>query len=161
MFKVMGGITVILLLVAQAAYGRGAVPSAALPHLKTCSQPTLSLKGVRPPSDLVGLMNRLRARGLRVERAGEVSQPFFSVRGRVITVSGEDVQVFQYRSAAAARREAGRVKNTGSGTDTSMVAWIAPPHFYRSGKLIALYVGDNREVMKALEAVMGAQFAGS
>lgn len=161
MLTAVGILPIVLLLGVHEAYGRSGEPSAALPGLKTCYQRPSSSKGERPPGDLAGLINSLRARGVTVGRAGEVSQPFFSVRGRIITVSGEDVQVFEYRSAAAARREARRVEKTGKGTGTSMVTWIAPPHFYRSGKLIVLYVGKNGDVMKALEAVLGRQFAGS
>jgi hypothetical protein len=35
-----------------------------------------------------------------------------------------------------------------------------PPHFYRSGRLIVLYVRDDAAVLLALESVLGTQFAG-
>jgi hypothetical protein len=37
---------------------------------------------------------------------------------------------------------------------------MAPPHFFRSGKLIVLYVGANESILKVLQASLGAQFAG-
>ena len=110
--------------------------------------------------DLKGLVSRLRAGGARVGRAGRVSQPFFSVMGRALTVNGEQVQVFEYASARAAEREAGLVGPTGSPVGTSMVSWVAPPHFYRSGRLIVLYVGGDAGLIKALRDVLGPQFAG-
>lgn len=110
--------------------------------------------------DFKGLMSRLRAGGARVVRAGGVSQPFFSVRGRALTVNGEQVQVFEYAKAAAAEREARLVDPSGSSVGTSMMSWVGPPHFYKSGRLIVLYVGGDQDVIKALESALGPQFAG-
>ena len=113
-----------------------------------------------PVSDYVSLIDNLRAADATVNPAGEVSQPFFSVTGQVIEVNGEDVQVFEYSDEAAAEAEANLVSPDGSAIGTSMVSWIAPPHFYQAGKLIVLYVGESEDVMDALENVLGLQFAG-
>ncbi len=103
----------------------------------------------------------LRAKGARVELTSEnASQPFFTVTGRIVNVNGEGVQVFEYPNAAMAEREAKLVSPSGSPVGTSMITWMAPPHFYRSGPVIALYVGSNGAVTKALEAALGPQFAG-
>ena len=114
----------------------------------------------RAAGGLDTLVGAMKAQGLNVERAGGVSQPFFSVEGRALTVGGENVQVFQYRTAEAAAKEAGQVSPDGSGTGTSMVSWVGTPHFFRGGKLIVLYVGDNPKVLEALRAHLGQQFAG-
>ena len=108
----------------------------------------------------VNLVDDLRAAGATIEPAGEVSQPFFSVKGKVIKVNGGDVQVFEYPSAAAAAAAAADVASDGSTVGKSHVGWIAPPHFYKKGKTIALYVGDSTTVTKVLKAVLGPQFAG-
>jgi hypothetical protein len=117
-------------------------------------------RGERTLNDIDTLVEALKAQGLGVERAGGVSQPFFSVEGRALTVNGENVQVFQYRTAEAAAKEAGRISPDGSGTGTSMVSWVGTPHFFRGGKLIVLYVGDDPNVLGALRAHLGAQYAG-
>ncbi|MCA1620505.1 MAG: hypothetical protein LC795_14590 [Acidobacteria bacterium] len=114
----------------------------------------------RPPADAHSLAEALKARGLKVEPAGGVTQPFFSVEGRAFDVEGENVQVFRYPTEAAARKEAAGVSPDGSGTATSMVSWVGTPHFYRKGRLIVLYVGDNPKVLGALSGALGAQFAG-
>jgi hypothetical protein len=40
--------------------------------------------------------------GASVQMMGGVNQPFFSGQGRIITVNGEDVQVFEYANEALA-----------------------------------------------------------
>ncbi|MEE8413089.1 MAG: META domain-containing protein [Dehalococcoidales bacterium] len=112
-------------------------------------------------TDYISLIDNLRQAGATVEPAGELTQPFFSVSGRVIVVSGGDVQVFEYADGAAAEAEATLVSTDGSSIGTTMVSWVAPPHFYQAGRLIVLYVGDGTDVINVLEAVLGQQFAGS
>lgn len=78
----------------------------------------------------------------------------------MIKVYGEDVQVFQYRSAAQAASQAAAVSADGGTVGTAKIQWAGAPHFYRTGKLLVLYVGEDRRVLKVLQAVLGAQFAG-
>ena len=110
--------------------------------------------------DYINLIDHMRAAGAIVEPSGEISQPFFSVKAQVITVNGGDVQVFEYADIDDAEAEAGLVSPDDSSIGTSMVNWVATPHFYKSGKLLVLYVGDDTTIIDALEAVLDAQFAG-
>ncbi len=103
------------------------------------------------------LVSQLRAKGATIKSSGErVSQPFFSARGRILTVNGQPAQVFEFPNAARAAAETKRVEATA----TTLAAWIAPPHFFHSCKLIVLYVGDNGSILKLLTTVLGPQFAG-
>jgi len=113
-----------------------------------------------PVTDYVSLIDNLRKEGANVEPAGEVNQPFFSVIGQAIIVNGENIQVFEYKDEADADVEASLVSPDGSSIGTSIASWIAPPHFFRAGKIIVLYVGENREALSLLESVLGPQFAG-
>ena len=123
-------------------------------------EPLISSYELRPVKNVSDLINRLRAGGSKIGRGGKISQPFFSVPGRIITVDGEHVQVFQYANAKSTEREAKAIDQQGSPVGTSIPMWVAPPHFYKSGTLIVLYVGQNSSVIKALEGVLGPQFAG-
>ena len=126
----------------------------------------LSVRGAAAPvsnqpiMDYVSLINSLRAAGTPVERRGGVDQPFFSVNGKMLKVRGEDVQVFEYSDATAAEAQATLVSPSGSAVGTTKIHWVGPPHFYKKGKLLVLYVGDYDQVLKALEAALGRQFAG-
>lgn len=117
-------------------------------------------KTPQKPLDLPGLISALQRAGATVEKGDEVHQPFFSVEGRILRVNGEDVQVFPYRDEASAQREASLVSADGGTIGTTAVAWMGPPHFYRKGLLIVLYVGNTASVKDALQSVLGPQFAG-
>jgi len=110
------------------------------------------------PMDHQTLIQRLRATGATVEPSGEVEQPFFAVQGRIILVNGAPVQVFEYSDAASASRDAAKVSPDGSEFGTAIVTWVGTPHFYTAGRLIVLYVGDDKAVTAPLEAVLGALY---
>ena len=107
------------------------------------------------------LIDPLLATGAEVRVTAEVvKQPFFSVGGTIILVDGERVQVMEYRDATALEAEAAHISPKGSSTGTTMVSWVAAPHFFRTETAIVLYVGENPKVVEALTSVLGPQFAG-
>jgi hypothetical protein len=75
-------------------------------------------------------------------------------------VQGEDVQVFEYSSAAELEAQAGLISRDGTTVGTTKIHWIGSPHFFKQERALVLYVGDDRNVLKSLEAVLGRQFAG-
>lgn len=118
-------------------------------------------------TDMPQLIEQLTTAGVAVEEAGEapaLSVPGLQLGGRVLIVNEELVTVLVYEDAGAARDDAKKVSPDGfqiaSNGGASIVDWIAPPHFYRSGPLIVLYVGRVDAVTEALEAALGPQFAG-
>ncbi len=112
-------------------------------------------------SELVRLTEKLRAQGATVSVTREkVSQPFFSVAGRVTNINGESVQVFEYTTNSAAEAAARQVSADGTTIGTSKPTWMAPPHFFKSGTLIVLYVGANQAIVDLLRTTLGNQFAG-
>lgn len=111
-------------------------------------------------TDKASLINKLRATGASVEVVGEVDQPFLSVTGTMIKLQGEDVQVFQYSSAAEMEAQAALISRDGTAVGTRKIHWIGSPHFFKQGRVLVLYVGQDPKVEKALEAVLGRQFAG-
>jgi hypothetical protein len=106
------------------------------------------------------LLDGLRAQGITVEEAGAVEQPFFPVSGKLVRIGGQDVQVFEFAEAGDADAAAASIDASGSAVGTSMVTWMATPHFYRAGPMIVLYVGDDETVLEPLTSLLGAQIAG-
>lgn len=105
------------------------------------------------------LVEHLRASGLAIEAAGEVTQPFFTPVARVIRIGGTgEAQVYEYPTEEQAATEAARVKPDGS-IGSSMPHWIAPPHYFRRRNLIVLYLGSDENTLLILRGVLGAEFA--
>lgn len=109
---------------------------------------------------LDGLLDTLRAAGVDATTGDMVEQPFFSVRGQVVRVNGVDVQVFEYESPEAMEADASQVAPDGGSVGTSMISWVDTPHFYKTGRILALYVGGDESTLTLLKAVLGEQFAG-
>ena len=148
--------------VATAAVGAGVALRAQTPPEP---EPPLPAAGVPashggPVRDYISLVDGLRAAGALVVPEGEVSQPFFAVVGYALRVTDATVQVFEYEDEAAAQAEAGRVSPDGSSIGTTAVLWVAPPHFFASGRVLVLYLGDDPGVLDLLQSVLGPQFAG-
>jgi hypothetical protein len=139
------GVFVILLLIGLAGCGGSSPPPA-------------SHGG--PVKDYVSLVDHLRAASATVVPSGTVTQPFFAVTGQVISVNGEQVQVYEYKNDDDASAEASRISPDGGTVGKAMVDWNAPPHFYKEGRLLVLYVGTNTSVIHLLETTLGPQFAG-
>ena len=150
-----------VLLVVVAACGSG----------ESSSQPTTpAVSDGGPVKDYISLVDNLRAAGATVDPAGTVSADYFAPQGQLLTVNGERVETFEFASAEEADAVAEGVSpsgdsilrvdaETGLGVASS-VLWEMPPHFYKAGKLIVLYVGCNSDVIDVLQETMGPQFAG-
>lgn len=102
----------------------------------------------------------LREQGVDAERGDSVEQAFFSVIGDYVNFNDESIQVFEYDSPETMESDAALVAPDGGSIGTSMVTWVATPHFYKKGRILVLYIGDNAETLKLLETVLGPQFAG-
>jgi hypothetical protein len=105
-------------------------------------------------------VEELREKGAEAEAGEELEQPFFSVIGTSVNLNGESVQIFEYDTAETMESDAVLVDASGSSIGTSMVSWMGTPHFFKKGRILALYVGDNAETLELLESTLGPQFAG-
>ena len=122
--------------------------------------PTIASTESPVVEDQATLIAALKAAGATVEVGDSITQDFFRPEGHIIKVNGADVQVFEYESAAAMENEASQVAPDGGSIGTSMVSWMDAPHFYKTGRIIALYVGGDQTILDLLNMVLGAQFAG-
>ncbi len=106
------------------------------------------------------LIEKLRAEGLTIEPAGEIDQPFFSVKGHRIQVNGGTLQVFEYDDLPSTIKEAALVSPDGTSVGNTKVEWTDTPHFYQNGKMIIIYLGDDEELKQIFEETIGFTFAG-
>ena len=105
------------------------------------------------------LIETLRAEGLTVEKAGEIDQPFFSVKGQIIQVNGNTLQVFEYDDLPTTMREAALVSPNATLVGNTQVEWIDTPHFYHNGKMIIIYLGNDEEIKQIFNNKIGYTFA--
>ena len=110
-------------------------------------------------SDSDSLIEALRAAGATVEPAGVLEEPVFQTEAQMITVNGESVQVFEFESEEAAKAAAGTVSQAGTLIGETIVEWRDAPHFYRAGRVIVIYAGNNEATLNTLQAVLGEPFA--
>lgn len=110
--------------------------------------------------DRASLLNILQAAGAKVETGDSITQEFFTPEGQTVKVNGADLQIFEYENNEAMEKEASQVAPDGGSIGTSMVTWIDAPHFYKAGRIIVLYLGNDKAVLDLLNKVVGPQFAG-
>ncbi len=132
----------------------------AMALMATSCAPNAGVTVGEPIDSYDGLAAALRENGSTVDSVGPISQPFFAPEGRVIRVDGHEVQVFEFTIEQDAQSAAETISPDGSTVGTSSILWVEAPHFYKSGKLIVLYVGEEDAVVDVLEIVLGAQIAG-
>ena len=170
-------IAVAALMVIGLACGNGAEPTSLNEEAPTQAPPTVGgetpttpiVSHGGPVKDYVSLVDNLRAAGATVDPAGTGSALYFAPQRQLLTVNRERVETFEFASAEEADVAAGGVSATGSSIVTtmadgtrmaSMITWVAPPHFYKAGKLIVIYVGCDSDVIDTFQEAMGPQFAG-
>ncbi len=111
-------------------------------------------------TDYSNFVAQLTAEGVAVKETGELMQPFFSITGRTIKAGGQDIQIFEYAHGGAMAEDAGLVSPDGFSVGTTMLSWIDTPHFYKSGRIIVIYIGNDADIITRLEHILGPQFAG-
>ena len=68
--------------------------------------------------------------------------------------------MYEYATEKAMNEEAAKVSPDGTSVGNSKVSWIEPPHFYKVGRILVLYIGTDSNVINALGEIIGPQFAG-
>ena len=147
-----------------------------LPRTRSPARPALSsraislLAGDRSASaDEAAIVAALRERGLPMRPRGKVASDFFGVPADAYDNPTGHVQTWELASEAAAERAAAKVSADGYNIAIAVpgrpgsvvhVDWIAPPHWFRKGRVILLYLGRDRATLAALTDVLGRQFAG-
>jgi hypothetical protein len=122
-----------------------------------------------PLIDYSTLLLYLHDSGASLVEEGEVSWSFFyDVEGRRVKVNGSSIEVYEYATTKGMESEASCVSPDGFGITKERgdmgvhkeVSWINPPHFYKAGRIIVMYIGDNSSIISLLENALGTQFAG-
>jgi len=116
------------------------------------------------------LIAQLKAAGATVVAGADLNQPFMDVKGHTLILNGEQIQVYEYASVSDADKQASHISPDGTSfttvssggvpTGAAQVDWIKPPHLYKAGRIIVIYIGTNESLIHLLVRVLGKQFAG-
>lgn len=125
-----------------------------------------------PFKDHVSLVDALRAKGLVVDIAGTIAQPFLRAKGTTLRVSGgplkqaAELSSFNYDDTdlradglKVAADDADQIDHNGN-PRTMRVNWVAPPHFFRRERVIVIYLGSDAKMLAPLLDLLGPQCAG-
>jgi hypothetical protein len=158
---------VLLLVIAPLAVGACGAASTPAPTEAPAPTvgPTLAAASL-PVTDFAGLEAHLAARGVAAKFEVEQDLGYLGTPGRIYDLGGgETLEVHTYPDAlAAAQMAAGVAPDGASVTDANgeriAVVWMGTPHVFRSGPLIAVYVGNTPATLGTMVEAMGQPFAG-
>jgi hypothetical protein len=110
------------------------------------------------------IATELESEGLSIETNDKIaSSPEVEIINLTINQS-EKIMVYIYESNLKMEKYAEYVLADGSTYDNGKIMiniqWVSFPHYYKMGNIIALYVGNNTEIINSLEQVIGTPFAG-
>lgn len=115
-------------------------------------------------SESQALINQLQMAEFHVVHGGEIRHDFLSIPGRTILVNGEQVELFEYASRAAATTDSHHIDKDAclvhTPTGNFMEEWPGTPHLYLKDRLMVIYMGTTPAIEAFLVSHLGAQFAG-
>jgi len=94
----------------------------------------------------------------------EVGKNFLPTTRKRISIGDEAIDVYVFKNNKGMEKEAAKIEPSGFGyqskTKAVKVSWISVPHFYKKGRIIVQYIGENEKIIADLKEILGPQFAG-
>ena len=67
--------------------------------------------------------------------------------------------MFEFAVTGEARQPAASISSGGSTIGTTLIGWASRPHFFLTGRMIVLYVGEEERIVSLVQGVMGSSNA--
>lgn len=128
------------------------------PKMQSSNDPAPIFEG--KVKDYSSLITAIKSRGLLVDEIEIIDDSFFSVPIKVISVSGIDLQVYEFNTKSDMETSMKIVSSDGTEIGLSIIRWMDVPHFYSQDQIIVQYIGQNPEILNLLDSLLGKQFAG-
>jgi len=111
------------------------------------------------------LVGKLESLGYTIEVEDVEENTILVGKQKRLTLNkSERISVYLYENSNKMEKDASYVSDDGfsyyNGKKGVCVDWVTAPHFYKLENMIILYVGENSEIINALEELFGPQFAG-
>ena len=107
------------------------------------------------------VVSELRRQHLLMRLDGPFKYEFFAPVARAYWNPRGEVLLWEFRTSVRAAAAAGRIAADGNTIGGHHVLWKGLPHWFRRGRVIALYLGGDSSLRPALTRVLGRQIAGS
>ena len=134
-------------------------------HAESASGPAPTATREEAPKQwtLKEVAKRLTDGGLVVTDSGRsaIRHSFLGVEGRLMRVSGSDLQVFIYPDPASRKTDSDQIDTTRVAPATAMIDWVTTPHLIASGNLIAIHLTPNARLAERVRLILEAWHAGS
>lgn len=113
--------------------------------------------------DIKDFENAMKEKGYQFEII-DVDKDFLPTTRKRLVNDNMAIDIYVFDSEEEMEEEAGYIDYGGTsynnGKKALHVSWVSHPHFYKKGCLIVQYVGEDTNILKDLEDIMGKQFAG-
>ena len=106
------------------------------------------------------LVAALEESGAEVQPGVMIEQDFFPVGAQVITINGQDVQVFEFDTQTGRQAAEATIQGNGYIIGTMSIDWISTPYFFSRDRLIVLYVGTDQSKLETLTGILGPALTG-
>lgn len=113
-----------------------------------------------PLLDYTAFVEELRGLGHTVEETGQIDAGLFNQQARTLRLNGQDLQVYQFSSAAAQQAAAATISANGYTVGTNNFFWISQPYFFARDRLIVLYLGVDEQMIELLASELGRPITG-
>ena len=124
-------------------------------------EPPRSMEDIDVASPSYNIVNLLTATGNEVEVVGRAPVQYFDAKNVVIRVNGGiDLELYEFGSKEDLEEAAAKVSPDATTIEGKPITWKAPPHFFKTDKVIILYMGADPANVAQLASAFGPQFAG-
>jgi hypothetical protein len=118
---------------------------------------TASAQAASPRARVVAA---LRQQQLTMRFDGPFQYEFFGPKAGTYWNKSGEALLWQFRTRAKARRAGASIAPNGGTIGHVAVFWLGTPHWFRRGRVIALYLGSDTSTLRAFASVLGRQIAG-
>ena len=86
------------------------------------------------------------------------------IDGKQVILQDTEIVVYSYENSEEMEKSASLLNEDATTINKEQpieIEWTKNPHFYKKGKIIVQYIGEDEEIVTDLDKIMGKQFAGT
>lgn len=123
----------------------------------------VSFSGINKTYALPQFEEQMKEKGYDFDIKSVQSDFIPTTRKRMI-IDDKAIDIYVFHSNIRMENEAKNIGSNGfsyqSETRGINIGWVAPPHFYKKGRIIVQYVGSDQKILTDLKDIFGGQFIG-